>query len=247
MRVRSLLLSFAAIMIAATPVSADVLRIHGSTTVFANILEPHQRTIEQRSGHTLNVVSNGSGRGLQDLVGGRADIGMISAPLETAVKKVRIKNAAFDGDGLMAHQIGETKVAFITHPSNPVGSLTLKQVTAILEGKITNWKEVGGRPQPIVIVCEGPNGGLRAMTEKALLGGKAIISTARQLPNGTQIRKVVSQMPMAFGVAAAATIDQTVKELSTGEQIVQPLILVTRGKPTPVQRAVIDAAQAAGD
>ncbi len=246
MHIRSLFFSLAAMVAVAAPASADALRIHGSTTVFANILQPHQQAIEHRSGHSLNVVSNGSGRGLEDLVGGRADIGMISAPLETTVRKVKKKNAGFDASGLMAHQIGETKVAFITHPSNPVGTLTLKQITAILEGKITNWKEVGGRSQAIVIVCEDPSGGLRAMTEKALLKGGTITGSAKQLPNGTQIRKLVGQMPMAFGIAAATTVDQTVKELSTDDSIVQPLILVTRGKPTQVQRAVIDAAEAVG-
>jgi phosphate transport system substrate-binding protein len=246
MPVRSLLFTLAALIAVATPASADVLRLHGSTTVFANILQPHQQAIESRSGHNLRVVSNGSGRGLQDLVGGRADIGMISAPLETTVKKIKKKNAAFDDRGLTAHQVGETKVAFITHPSNPVRSLTLKQVTAILEGKITNWQEVGGRPQPIVIVCEDRNGGLRAMTEKALLEGKSIVGSAKQIPNGTQIPKIVAQMPVAFGVAAAAAVGNKVREVSTDESIAQPLILVTRGEATPAQRAVIDAARAAG-
>lgn len=246
MHIRSLFLSLVAMMAVTAPASADALRIHGSTTVFSNILQPHQQAIEHRSGHSLKVVSNGSGRGLEDLVGGRADIGMISAPLETTVRKVKKKNAGFDDSGLMAHQIGETKVAFITHPSNPVRSLTFKQVAAILEGKITNWQELGGRPQPIVIVCEDRNGGLRTMTEKALLKGQSIVGSAKQIPNGTQIPKVVAQIPMAFGVAAVATVDQKVREISTDDSISQPLILVTHGEPNPVQRAVIDAARAVG-
>ena len=246
MRLRNLVLSLLAMLAVAAPASADVLRIHGSTTVFASILKTHQKAIEQRSGHSLKVVSNGSGRGLQDLVGGRADIGMISAPLETTVKKIKRKNAAFDDSGLVAHQVGETRVAFVTHPSNPVRSLTLEQVTAILEGKITNWQEVGGRPQPIVIVCEDPNGGLRALTEKALLDGKSIVGSAKQIPNGTQIPRIVAQMPIAFGVVAAAAIDGAIKEVETDGSVAQPLILVTRGAPDKVQRAVIDATRASG-
>ena len=232
--------------VVAAPASADVLRIHGSTTVFANIFEPHQKAIEQRSGHTLNVVSNGSGRGLQDLVGGRADFGMISAPLDTTLKKVKKKNASFSGNGLVAHQVGETKVAFITHNSNPVRSLTLQQVAEILEGKITNWQQVGGRSQPIVIVCEDPNGGLRAMTEKVVLKGRTIISSAKQLPNGSQIPKVVAQMPMALGITAAALVNPSVREVATDKPIAQPLILVTEGDPTKAQQDVIDAARSVG-
>lgn len=246
MRFRTLVLSLLATLVVTAPASADVLRIHGSTTVFANILKPHQNAIEQRSGHSLKVVSNGSGRGLQDLVGGRADIGMISAPLETTIKKIKKKNAAFDDSGLVAHQVGETRVAFVTHPSNPVRSLTLEQVAAILEGKITNWQEVGGRRQPIVVVCEDRNGGLRAMTEKALLDGRSIVGTAKQIPNGTQIPRIVAQIPVAFGVVAAAGVDGAIKELETDGSVAQPLILVTRGAPNTMQRAVIDATRASG-
>ena len=246
MRFRTLALSLTVAAMAATPAFADVLRLHGSTTVVANIMKPHQVVIEQRTGHKLRVVANGSGRGLQDLVAGKAEIGMISAPLEAAVKKIKKKNAAFNDSDLQAHQVGETRVAFITHPSNPVKSLTMDQVAGILSGKIKNWQEVGGRPQPIVVVCEDRNGGVRTMTEKALLDGDSIVGSAKQMPNGTQVIKVVSQLPVAFGVAAAAAMDSKVKAVSTDGSVVQPLILVTRGAPTPAQHAIIDAARAAG-
>lgn len=244
MHFRFLLPCILAALMTTAPALADVLRIHGSTTVFANIFKPHQNAIEQRSGHSLNVISNGSGRGLQDLVGGRADLGMISAPLDTTVTKVKKKNAGFNGDGLLAHKVGETRVAFITHRSNPVRSLSLQQIADILEGKITNWQQVGGHPLPIVIVCEDPNGGLRTMTEKALLDGGTIIKSAKQLPNGTQIPKVVQQMPMALGVTAAALVNSSIHEIATDTPIAQPLILVTEGDPTKAQQDVINAARA---
>ena len=246
MRLRTLVLSLAAAAIAATPAFADVLRLHGSTTVIANIMQPHQAVIEQHTGHELQVIGNGSGQGLTDLVAGKAEIGMISAPLDTTVKKLKKKNASFNGDDLQAHQVGETRVAFITHPSNPVTSLTMEQIAGILSGKIANWQEVGGRPQPIVIVTEAKSGGLRSMTEKEVLKGQGIVASAKEMPNATQITKVVSQMPMAFGVAASAAVNGKVKEVSTDGSVSQPLILVTRGNPTTAQQAIIDAARATG-
>ncbi len=37
----------------------------------------------------------------------------------------------------------------IVHPSNPVGSITLDQVRDLYEGKITNWKQLGGFDAPV--------------------------------------------------------------------------------------------------
>ena len=38
---------------------------------------------------------------------------------------------------------------FMVHTSNPVQNLSLEQIRALYEGKITNWKEVGGKDEPV--------------------------------------------------------------------------------------------------
>ena len=63
-------MSFAAAAIAAvfasTSAFADALEIHGSTTVAANLLTPKKAEIEKSAGFELQIVGNGSGRGLAD-------------------------------------------------------------------------------------------------------------------------------------------------------------------------------------
>ena len=60
---------------------ADSLEIHGSTTVSNNLLIPKKAEIEKASGIELQIVGNGSGRGLADLVEGKVKVAMISAPV----------------------------------------------------------------------------------------------------------------------------------------------------------------------
>ena len=195
---------------------------------------------------TLKVVANGSGRGLSDLSAGKSDMAMISSDLEATIAKANKKKpGSVATSGLIAHPVGETRVAFIVHPSNGVKKLTLAQVKDILSGAIKNWKEIGGNDAAIVTVLETAGGGIRSMVEKEVLKGAAIAGAKRELPNATLITKIVSQLPNAFGVASIATVTSAVAEVTTDSKISQPLILVTKGDPSPTAKKVIMAAKSA--
>jgi len=60
---------------------------------------------------------------------------------------------------------------FITHKDNPVESLTVKQIQDIYSGKITNWKEVGGRNQKIVAYQRERFSGSQTAMEEWVMGG----------------------------------------------------------------------------
>ena len=131
--------TLAATLLAAPMASADTLNVSGSTTVAGAILLPMEEAIEAQSGVSLEIVANGSSRGIDDLVNGRAELAMISAPLDVTVEKIEGRTpGSLAGTSLQAHQISETRVAFVVHPSNPVTSMTLDQVTGILNGSVTN-------------------------------------------------------------------------------------------------------------
>lgn len=245
MRFATIVGTLALTALTALPAVAEDLKIHGSTTVVANIFAPFTSDIEAETGHNLTVVGNGSTRGILDVASGAADLGMISAPLDATVAKAEAKDETFDPDGLQAHQVGETRVAFIRNPSNSVSELTMTQLSAVLSGEITNWSELGGKSAPIVVVVE-KQGGLRSMAEKALLGGNGISAKTKSVAIATQVPKVVAQLPSAIGIAAASLVTAKTPEVNTDEAISQPLILVTKGAPNEAQRSVIDAASAVG-
>jgi phosphate transport system substrate-binding protein len=238
--------TLAALLALGSVAQASTVAIHGSTTVSGAVLVPHKADIEKASGETLDIVANGSCRGLADLVAGKTDMAMISAPLAAEVAAANAKTpGSIDPAKLVGHQIGEAQVAFVVHPSNPVTTLTLAQVTDILSGKITKWSEVGGADQPIVVVAATRGDGVRSVVESRLLGGASILAQARELPNASQIAQVAAQLPTAFGVTSAASVKPGVTVLKTDQTIGQPLILVTMGPATPDATKVIEAATAA--
>ena len=61
--------------------------------------------------------------------------------------------------------IGKEAFVFFVEPDNPVTNLTSEQIRAIYHGDITNWKEVGGKNQPILAFQRPADSGSQAMME----------------------------------------------------------------------------------
>jgi phosphate transport system substrate-binding protein len=242
----SLAAAFISLVTIGSGASAATMSVHGSTTVAATVLVPHKADIESASGVTLDIVGNGSGRGLVDLVGGKANMAMISAPLAEEAAKLNEKTpGAIDAGKLHVDLIGEAQVVFVVHPSNSVKSLTLAQISDILSGKVRKWSEVGGADQPIVVVAATQGDGVRATAEGKLLGGASIKAQLREVPNATQIGQVVAQLAPAIGVMAKASVGAGVTVIQTDKTVGQPLFLVTMGEASADAVKVIAAATAA--
>lgn len=241
-------IAFAASLGFADDAQAAKVTVHGSSTVANTLMLPNQAKIEKKSGQQLTIVANGSGNGVADLLAGKAQVAMISAPLDAVIAKLNQKNpGSVDGSLLIPHLVGATRVAFVTHPSNPVKNLTKKQITDILAGRIKNWSKVGGKNAPIVIMAEQKGGGVRSMVEKALLYGGDINGSVKVAQGGAAgVVPLVAKEAGALGITMDAAVEKGVKEITMDSAIQQPLILVTKGDPNKDVAKLIDAARSTG-
>lgn len=250
MNIRTISLLCAIIALTAifiSTVNTTKLSIQGSTTVFATLVRPNRISIEKISDHSLNIIANGSGNGVKSVASGEAQIGMISAPLETIITKVnKSEPGAVPTKVLQAHHIGNAQVAFAIHRSNMVKELTLEQIKLILNGAVQNWKDLGGGYAPIIVATERPGGGLRSMVEQELLDSREIQANKRELPNAMLIPEYISSVPNAIGIMSTALINENIVMIKTDTPVIQPLILVTKGPPTKEARAVINAVKNIG-
>ena len=235
------ILAIAAISLSAAHASAET-RLHGSATVAKTVLAPNLAKIQSETGLQLRIVANGSGNGLSDLSAGRADIAMISAPLEVEAEHVNSgKPGSLDVSGMQSFAIGYSTIKFTVHASNPVRSLTEDQIRGILTGAIANWSEVGGENKPIVVVAEAEGQGTRSSIESLFLNGEEITDKARIFPALGQVAKVASQIPTSFSYGNAASLQPGITAIQ-GTEVQQPLSLVTRGAPDADARKLIDLA-----
>jgi phosphate transport system substrate-binding protein len=204
-------------------------------------LEPHRAALETAIGRKLEFAATGSNAGLASLAAGNADFAMIASPLEEVIRRLNTRNsAAIDASQFHTAAIGQVKIAFIVHPRNPARALTSVQVADILTGKIKNWKEVGGRDAPIVVVSLANAGSLIRDT---LLRGAVITADARLVPNATQIPGVVAQEVNAIGIISTAHVKGPTSLVQTDAEIFVPLFLVSRGEATAEVKIFVETAR----
>jgi phosphate transport system substrate-binding protein len=252
-QLRRLMFAVAAInLIAAAapcPVVAEPLILQGATTFNRRIMEPHEATIEAKSGQEITVIPNRTMLGIIALMEGRAHMAMISAPLESEVARLKKAMPGLDYQRLQSFEISSTRVAFVVNSANTVRKASLAQVKKILTGEITDWSALGGKPAPIRVASVGGGGGVITTVEAVLLNGHAVTNpNAIYVRTALQLIAIVEQEPNVLGVAQLSLARQKgLPELVTDTPIEQTLSLVTLGNPTPAMQAVIDAARQAVD
>jgi phosphate transport system substrate-binding protein len=113
------------------------------------------------AGSTINVQGGGSGTGLTQVSQGAVQIGNSDVPAES-------KNIT----GLVDHIVAKQGWVMVVNPDvTGVTNLTSAQATDIWTGKVSNWKDVGGNDEAIVLILRPESSGTRATFKKLVLGG----------------------------------------------------------------------------
>ena len=68
------------------------------------------------------------------------------------------------------YEVALDGIAVIVHPENKVDNLTIKQVSDIFAGKITNWKQLGGANMPITLYGRENSSGTYEFFKEHVLG-----------------------------------------------------------------------------
>jgi len=181
------------------------------------------------------VQGGGSGTGLTQVSQGAADIGNSDIFAE--------EKDGIDASQLTDHQICVVGMAAVVNPAVTIDNLTRQQLVDIFTGKTTNWKDVGGPDQKIVLVNRPKASGTRATFKKYALGGAEEAAGIEEDSSGT-VRKIIKETPGAIGYLALSYLDGSVKAVSldgvapTKENIITGKYPVwaymhsyTRGKP----------------
>lgn len=99
----------------------------------------------------------------KDIVDGKADIIICAAPSDE-----QLQYAKDNGVELELVPVGSDAFVFIVNAGNPVDNITIDQIRGIYSGKITNWKELGGKNTPIAAMRRNKNSGSQTALEKIM-------------------------------------------------------------------------------
>lgn len=204
----------------------------GSTSMekLANALS--EAFMEEYSEVTVTAEFVGSGAGIEAVTNGTADIGNSSRSLKDEEKAA----------GVVENIVAIDGIAVCVDPANEVADLTKEQLTNIYNGTITNWKEVGGADEPIIVIGREAGSGTRGAFEE-LVDLQDACKYANELDStGAVIAKVASTHG-AIGYASLDALDDSVKALSlegveaTAENIKagnyflsRPFVMATKGE-----------------
>ena len=141
----------------------------GSSALKPLVDEASQKFIEKNPNVSITVDAGGSGEGLKQVSEGTVTIGNSDVSAEEKLDADQAKE-------LVDHQVCVVTMAPIVNKDVTeagVKDLSTDQLIGIFTGQITNWKDVGGRDEDIVLVTRPSSSGTRATFEKYALNGNA--------------------------------------------------------------------------
>ena len=187
------------------------------TIVGSSALQP---LIEQAGNdyHLAHMSSNivvqggGSGTGLSQVQAGAVEVGTSDVYAET--------QKGIDAKKLEDYPVAVVGIVPIANKGVGVKNLSPKQLSDIFTGKITNWRQVGGKNQSIIVINRSRGSGTRSTFEDLILKGKDALNSQEQDSNGT-VKKIVNSTPGTISyISFPYANDQNIQKISINH--VQP-------------------------
>ena len=216
---------------AAAEIPADLsgtVSMAGSTSMekLANALA--EAFMAAYPGVTVTAEFTGSGAGIEAVTAGSVDIGNASRNLTEDEKAAGIAENIVAIDG----------IAVVVDTANEVAGLTSDQLASIYKGEVTNWSEVGGADQPIVVVGREAGSGTRSAFEE-LLAIEDQCAYANELDSTGAVMAKVASTPGAIGYVSLDVLDDTVKTVAVDD--VEPTVENIKGGTYALSRPFVMA------
>jgi phosphate transport system substrate-binding protein len=185
----ALLVGCSAAALTAPAFANTSITIAGSTALLPLVKDASEAYQKAHPDVQISVSGGGSGTGINQVAAKAIDIGDsdILAPGHPELHDNRVAVIGF---------------AVVTNPDVKLKSLTKAQIQGIFSSKTTNWKQVGGPDEKIVVINRPRNSGTRAVFTKTLMG-LAVIDESSQIEDATgTVVSVVKTTPGAISYAA---------------------------------------------
>jgi len=224
----------------ASALAAENLIVNGSTTVLPIGQATAEAYMKKNPSVNISISGGGSGNGIKALIDKTTQVAMSSREM----KKEEIALARSKGVNPVEHKVAIDALTPIVHPSNPVKDLSIEQLSLIYQGKIRNWKEVGGKDLQIVVVSRDTSSGTYESWQEKILHKEKVTPRAQLQASSGAVVQAVSKNRYAIGyigigyqnksvtaVTVNGVIANDVNALKGTYPIARPLYYYTDGQP----------------
>jgi phosphate transport system substrate-binding protein len=225
---------------------AEEIRIGGGGAPMDNIIKPVKGPFEKSTGIKLNLAMGSATHVFKSLAKGELDASTAGISFDGLMDALKKEGSEVkDPAAYQSLSIGKGVINIIIHKDNPVTKLSKEQIKGIFTGKIANWKDVGGKDSPIIVVLSTINPATNGSFKTLAMDGEAYVKETLDSAAFEDTRNNVSANPEAIGFGPYSIIDATVKAPEIPE-FARDIILITKGKPTPAVQKFIDFVKGEG-
>ncbi|WP_160721707.1 phosphate ABC transporter substrate-binding protein [Bacillus sp. USDA818B3_A] len=185
---------------------SGTLSISGSSAMQPLVAAAAEEFMAQNPKVDIQVQAGGSGTGLSQVAEGSVQIGNSDVFAE--------EKEGIPADVLVDHKVAVVGMTAAINPKVGITDIKKEDLIKVFTGKITNWKELGGKDQKIVLVNRPDSSGTRAVFNKFALDGATPAEGITEDSSNT-VKKIINETDGAIGYLAFSYFtDESVAPLS---------------------------------
>ncbi|MEW6734268.1 MAG: substrate-binding domain-containing protein [Acidobacteriota bacterium] len=240
-RIVKLAICIIIVLVANSNGNAQQIDLCAGTAAAENIFKRIKEPFEKTTGLKLNLTGKNAEQMVAALDQGFVEAISAALPFDewmdlAAEKGIHVQ----DRNAFKYRVIGRDRIIIITNKEVAVEKLSQEQLKAIFTGKITNWKEITGRDLKITVVWSQSMTGTNSFFLKQALDNENVTKNAKSITGFTpELRKEVAAIKGAIAMGPLGINDDTVLAPSI-PVIGRPMIVVTKGAPSPNLLRLLD-------
>jgi phosphate transport system substrate-binding protein len=172
-----------------------IIRVRGTDSMAGRINGLSKLFMTNNPGMTITVSGGSRGTGFEGLLDKSCEVAMVDRKLTEQEKQL----ARAKGVDLVERLVGYGGIVIEVNPSNSISELSMEDVQKVLRGDIVNWKQVGGKDEPITILNVGEeHGGTVTFMQNDVLKG-VFPTSATVLSGFSSVLRRVAETPGGIG------------------------------------------------
>ena len=238
-------------IVAAAPAAAaqQEVIISGSTTVLPVMQKAGEAFMAANPDINLAISGGGSGNGIKALNEGLCDIAMSSRD----IKDSEVEQGKAKGVTPVRTSVAVDALVPVVHPENPIKELSSDQLRAIYAGKVSNWNELVGKDENIVVVSRDTSSGTFETWIELIMKGEKVAPTALLQASNGAVVQAVAKNRRAIGYIGFGYLNASLKKLDVNGveataatalskqwPIARELYIFTNGAPSGAGKKLVD-------